>query len=94
MNESVERIIATTQSALEEDDDEDTTVPHTLKDYSIDFFRVPKARTLGSMRRGMKKDEELWSFSRDPIKKPLLKRLGNQAADLQQRACLCFLDIL
>ena len=95
MIDSIEQIIATTQSALgEDDDDADTSVPYTLKEYSFDFFRVPKTRTLGSIRKTTRKDEELWAFSRDPIKKPLLKRLGNQSMDIQTRACQCFLDIL
>ena len=95
MADSIEQIIATTQSALgEEEDDLDPTVPYTLKEYSFDFFRVPKSRTLGSIRKTTRKEEELWAFSRDPIKKPLLKRLGAQAAEVQQRACQCFLDIL
>lgn len=96
MADSIEQIIATTQSALGEEDDDDleTSVPYTLKEYSFDFFRVPKSRTLGSIRRATRKEEELWVFSRDPIRKPLLKRLGAQAPEIQQRACQCFLDIL
>ncbi len=86
MADSLEQIIATTQSALGEDDkdDIDTTEPYTLKEYSFDFFRVPRSRTLGSIRKTTRKDEELWSFTRDPIRKPLLKRLGAQPADVQK----------
>ena len=96
MADSFEQIIATTQSALGENDDDDldTTTPYTLKEYSFDFFRVPKSRTLGSIRKTTRKEEELWSYVRDPIRKPLLKRLGAQSQDVQQRACQCFLDIL
>ena len=93
--EGVERIIATTQSALQGDDDVDLTVPHTLEEYAIDYFRTPKAKTLSGTLRGRKKDQNaIWSFSRDPIKKPLLKRLCDKSEDLQLKATQSHLDIL
>ena len=93
----MERIIATTQSALEEDED-DTGAPYTLEKYSIDYFRVPKSRTLsGSIRGTLRKksaETEIWAHVREPIKKPLLKRLEKQSEDLVQKSCASFLDIL
>ena len=95
--EGVERIIATTQSALQGDDDDiiDLTVPHTLEEYAIDYFRVPKAKTLSGTLRGRKKDQNaIWAFSRDPIKKPLLKRLCDKPEEIQLKATQSHLDIL
>ena len=91
----VERIIATTQSALADDDDDPTgnIPPYTLENFAIDHFRLPRSRTLsGTLRKRPQND--IWSFSREPIKKPLLKRLNNQSEELQQKACSSFLDIL
>lgn len=67
--EGIEKIIATTQSALADDDEPmDTTKPYTLEEYSIDHFRAPKPRTLsGSLRGGIRRIKDsgqLWSFSR------------------------------
>ena len=65
--ENMEKIIATTQSALQPEDTADSSKPYTLENYSIDHFRVPKARTLtGSLRGGLRRKESnnLWSFSR------------------------------
>lgn len=94
--EGVERIIATTQSALQGDsDDVDLTVPYTLEEYAIDRFRAPKAKTLSGTLRGRKKDQYgVWAFSRDPIKKPLLKRLCDKPDEIQTKATQSHLDIL
>ena len=65
--ENIEKILATTQSALQPEDVADSSKPYTLENYSIDHFRVPKARTLtGSLRGGLRRKEShnLWSFSR------------------------------
>ena len=66
--EGIEKIIATTQSALGEDQEPvDTTKPYTLEEYAIDHFRAPKARTLsGSLRGGIRRKDsgQIWSFSR------------------------------
>lgn len=91
--QDVERIIATTQSALEDDDPTGSITMYTLESFAIDHFRVPKSRTLsGTLRK--KPQSDIWCFSREPIKKPLLKRLGTQSEDLQQKSCQSFLDIL
>ena len=65
--ENIEKIIATTQSALQPEEAAESGRPYTLENYSIDYFRVPKARTLtGSLRGGLRRKEShnLWSFSR------------------------------
>ena len=61
--EGIEKIIATTQSALGEDQEPvDTTKPYTLEEYAIDHFRPPKARTLsGSLRGGIRRNLRLWT---------------------------------
>lgn len=68
-SEGAERIIATTQSALEKGDDSETQGRvHTLKEFSIDHFRPPPKRTLsrtlsrGAFRR--KESNELWAYTR------------------------------
>lgn len=64
----IEKIIATTQSALGDGNEPvDTTKPYTLEQYSIDHFRVPKPRTLsGSLRGGIRRKDagQIWTFSR------------------------------
>lgn len=96
--QDVERIIATTKSALEDDEDPASSgTPYTLENYAYDHFRVSKSRTLsGSIRGTLRRksaETEMWAHNREPIKKPLLKRLGGQSEDIQQKACLSFLDI-
>ncbi|CAN8021709.1 unnamed protein product [Ixodes persulcatus] len=71
--------------------------PHTLEEYSMDFFRpLPKKSlqrtlTLSSARR--RDGEQLWRHSREPLKQPLLKKLLNKE-ELSQEACFAFNDIL
>ena len=66
--ESAEKIIATTQSALQGDSQPgDQEKPHTLEQFAVDHF-LPLKKTLSrtlsraGFRRG--KESELWSFSR------------------------------
>lgn len=116
--EGAEKIIATTQTALEEGALDQGKV-HTLKEFSIDHFHPPPKKTLSrTLAKGgfKKKGDEMWNFSRvrhhdrvgynvlpdgdlnlfqqDPIRQPLLKKLGTQSEDIQQKAVLSFLDIL
>ncbi|XP_052782593.1 myosin-VIIa-like isoform X3 [Mya arenaria] len=69
--------------------------PHTLEEYSLDHFRPPAKRTLSktlqSARR--RKPDELWRYSKEPIRQPLLKKLLGRE-EVSQEACLCFLAIL
>lgn len=63
--EGMEKIIATTQSALSDDEPVDNTKPYTLEEYAIDYFRPPRARTLsGSLRAGIKRGGQIWAFAR------------------------------
>ena len=66
--ESAEKIIATTQSALEKDDQQPAGKPYSLKEFSFDYFRPPPKKTLSrSLSRGAfrrKGDNELWAFTR------------------------------
>ena len=70
---------------------------HTLEEYSIDHFRPPPKRTLSktlslpTARR--RRQDELWRYSKDPIRQPLLKKLAGKE-DLSQESCLCFLAVL
>ena len=64
--EGAERIIATTQSALEEDSLDQGKV-HSLKEFSIDHFRPPPKRTLSRTlsKSGFKrKGDEIWNYTR------------------------------
>ena len=67
-SEGAEKIIATTQSALQGDQPQDTVKPHSLKEFSYDHFRPPPKRTLSrSLSRGAfrrKDSNELWMFTR------------------------------
>ena len=70
--------------------------PHTLEEYSLDFFRLPPKQTLprtlsfNNKKRGV---ESLWRHSREPIKQPLLKKLLNKE-ELSQEACFAFNAVL
>ncbi|XP_019851103.1 PREDICTED: unconventional myosin-VIIa-like [Amphimedon queenslandica] len=92
----MKHIIATTQLALE-DDEQDTGVPYTLENYSYKYFRVPKSKTLsgpiqGTLRKNLA-ETEIWAHVTEPIKKALLKKF-KQSEDLHQKACASFLAIL
>lgn len=63
--EGAEKIIATTQTALE--DVGDQTKVHSLKEFSIDHFRPPPKRTLSrtlSKSGFKKKGDEMWNYTR------------------------------
>ncbi len=66
--ENAEKIIATTQSALESGDASLSVKPHSLKEFALDHFRPPPKRTLSrSLSRGAfrrKGENEMWGFSR------------------------------
>nr|ASM47588.1 myosin VIIa [Leptochiton asellus] len=74
---------------------EQTEKPHTLEDYSLDHFRPPPkqtlTKTLAPARR--RKPNDLWRYSKEPLKQPLLKKLMGKE-ELGQEACFCFLAIL
>ncbi|KAL3848316.1 hypothetical protein ACJMK2_019184 [Sinanodonta woodiana] len=51
--------------------------PYTLEAFAIDHFRPPPKRTLTKTLQTARKrrPEELWRYSKDPLKQPLLKKL-------------------
>ncbi|XP_060573750.1 myosin-VIIa-like isoform X3 [Ruditapes philippinarum] len=69
--------------------------PYTLEEYAMDHFRPPPKRTLtktlSSARR--RKPDELWRYSKELLKQPLLKKLLGRE-EVSQEACMCFLAIL
>ncbi|XP_050389741.1 myosin-VIIa [Patella vulgata] len=69
--------------------------PHTLEQYSYDHFRAPPKRTLSKTLTAPKRKGlgELWRYSKDPLKQPLLKKLIGKD-EPSSEACMCFLAIL
>uniref|UniRef100_A0A8D0BRY8 Myosin VIIA n=1 Tax=Salvator merianae TaxID=96440 RepID=A0A8D0BRY8_SALMN len=68
--------------------------PYTLEEFSYDYFRPPPKHTLSRVmitkNRGK---DKMWSYTREPIKQPLLKKiLGSE--ELSQEACMAFIAIL
>ena len=57
--------------------------------------RLPPKRTLSGTLKAprRKRSEELWRYSKEPLKQPLLKKLIGKE-EHSSDACLCFLDIL
>ena len=52
---------------------------------------LSKTLSLATARR--RKQDELWRYSKEPLKQPLLKKLQGKE-EPSQEACMCFLDIL
>ncbi|KAJ7319927.1 hypothetical protein JRQ81_019438 [Phrynocephalus forsythii] len=85
-------VIRTAQLVMS--DSEERTKPYTLEEFSYDYFRPPPKHTLSRVmitkNRGK---DKMWSYTREPIKQPLLKKiLGSE--ELSQEACMAFIDIL
>ncbi|XP_044306100.1 unconventional myosin-VIIa isoform X2 [Varanus komodoensis] len=75
-------------------DSEERMKPYTLEEFSYDYFRPPPKHTLSRVmitkNRGK---DKMWSYTREPLKQPLLKKiLGSE--DLSQEACMAFIAIL
>ncbi|XP_043929284.1 unconventional myosin-VIIa [Protopterus annectens] len=68
--------------------------PYTLEEFSYDYFRPPPKHTLSRVmitkNRGK---DKLWSYTREPIKQPLLKKILS-SEELSQEACMAFISIL
>ncbi|XP_071085854.1 myosin-VIIa-like isoform X2 [Haliotis cracherodii] len=69
--------------------------PHTLQKYSRYHFRQPNENAVtkifnkASIKRGKGKSDLIWQFSKDPIKKPLLRKSLNRD-DTRLMACRTF----
>ncbi|XP_036321270.1 myosin-VIIa [Rhagoletis pomonella] len=68
--------------------------PHTLMEYAMDHFRLPPKRTMSkTLTLSSKRADEIWRYSRDPIKAPLLRKLQSKE-ELAEEACFAFAAIL
>ncbi|XP_054082258.1 myosin-VIIa [Zeugodacus cucurbitae] len=68
--------------------------PHTLMEYALDHFRLPPKRTMSkTLTLSSKRADEIWRYSRDPIKAPLLRKLQSKE-ELAEEACFAFAAIL
>ncbi|XP_048349961.1 unconventional myosin-VIIa [Sphaerodactylus townsendi] len=81
-------------ASLASSDSEERTKPYTLEEFSYDYFRPPPKHTLSRVmitkNRGK---DKMWSYTREPIKQPLLKKiLGSE--ELSQEACMAFIAVL
>ncbi|XP_063162023.1 unconventional myosin-VIIa isoform X2 [Candoia aspera] len=85
-------IIRTAQLVMS--DTEERIKPYTLEEFSFDYFRPPPKHTLSRVmitkNRGK---DKLWSYTREPIKQPLLKKVLS-SEELSQEACMAFIAIL
>ncbi|XP_053165962.1 unconventional myosin-VIIa isoform X3 [Hemicordylus capensis] len=85
-------VIRTAQLVMS--DTEERMKPYTLEEFSYDYFRPPPKHTLSRVmitkNRGK---DKMWSYTREPIKQPLLKKiLGSE--ELSQEACMAFIAVL
>ncbi|XP_069496099.1 unconventional myosin-VIIa isoform X3 [Ambystoma mexicanum] len=73
---------------------EERVKPYTLEEFSYDYFRPPPKHTLSRVmitkNRGK---DKLWSYTRDPIKQALLKKVLT-SEELSQEACMSFIAVL
>lgn len=69
--------------------------PYNLAEYALDHFRLPPKRTMSkTLTLGSKRSiDELWRYSREPLKQPLLKKLLAKE-ELAEEACFAFAAIL
>ncbi|XP_023565487.1 unconventional myosin-VIIb [Octodon degus] len=68
--------------------------PHTLEEFSYEFFRAPEKETISRAMIPLARTQgHLWSYSLEPLRQPLLKRVHDKA-DLRDAACQIFLAIL
>ncbi|XP_053561574.1 unconventional myosin-VIIa [Bombina bombina] len=75
-------------------DQEEKVKPYTLEEFSYDYFRPPPKHTLSRVmitkNRGK---DKLWSYTREPIKQALLKKVLI-SEEVSQEACMAFIAIL
>ncbi|XP_078514637.1 unconventional myosin-VIIa [Lissotriton helveticus] len=85
-------VVRVSQQASSES--EEKVKPYTLEEFSYDYFRPPPKHTLSRVmitkNRGK---DKLWTYTRDPIKQALLKKVLT-SEELSQEACMSFIAIL
>nr|XP_023011302.2 unconventional myosin-VIIa [Maylandia zebra] len=67
--------------------------PYSLKDFSVEYFRQPIKDVNRQVIARNAAPERLWVHSREPIRQPLLKKLGGHP-EFTHKACLAFTAIL
>lgn len=69
--------------------------PHSLAEYALDHFRPPPKRTMSKTLTLSSKrhNDDLWRYSREPLKQPLLKKLMAKE-ELAEESCFAFAAIL
>lgn len=94
-NDVPNRRLSSNHSNSHSDFNDSIEKPHTLEEYALDHFRVPPKRTMSKALtlRSSKGGDELWKFSRDPLKLPLLKRVQHKE-ELAEEACFAFTAIM
>eukprot|EP00079_Xenopus_tropicalis_P021939 XP_012813581.1 PREDICTED: unconventional myosin-VIIa isoform X4 [Xenopus tropicalis] len=79
---------------LNPSEQEEKMKPYTLEEFSYDYFRPPPKHTLSRVmitkNRGK---DKLWSYTREPIKQALLKKVL-MSDEMSQEACMAFIAIL
>ncbi|XP_014693242.3 unconventional myosin-VIIb isoform X1 [Equus asinus] len=74
--------------------DEQPKEPHTLEEFSYEFFRAPEKETISRAVFPMGRTRgHLWAHSVEPLRQPLLKRV-HASAELCDVACQTFIAIL
>uniref|UniRef100_A0A452TS52 Unconventional myosin-VIIb n=1 Tax=Ursus maritimus TaxID=29073 RepID=A0A452TS52_URSMA len=68
--------------------------PHTLEEFSYEFFRAPEKETVSRAMFPLARTRgHLWAHSPEPLRQPLLKCV-HASAELRDLACQIFIDIL
>uniref|UniRef100_A0A672G4R0 Si:ch73-194h10.2 n=1 Tax=Salarias fasciatus TaxID=181472 RepID=A0A672G4R0_SALFA len=78
------------EANIKQTDTMTAVAPVTLKEFSLEYFRYSRLAWYSSHPAVSR--ERLWAHSREPIRQPLLQKLGN--SELSHKACLAFTDIL
>ncbi|XP_036740230.2 unconventional myosin-VIIb isoform X1 [Manis pentadactyla] len=74
-------------------DEQPKEKPHTLEEFSYEFFRAPEKETASRAFPLVRAWDHLWAHSSEPLRQPLLKRV-QAAAELREVACQIFIAIL
>ncbi|XP_070539316.1 myosin-VIIa-like [Ptychodera flava] len=91
-NEMAEKMMSATEMAMQQEI-EPLEKPHTLEQYALDHFRTPPKKTLTATLSKRKGKDTLWSYTKEPIRMPLLKKLQNND-EITQESVLAFLAIM